>query len=587
MILLYTIRRLWPCLFTLLISLPLHAADPNLRIRIQGVDGELQENIRAWLGAVPESAAQRLNFLSSAEEMADKALQALGYFQADISSEVQRTDPVWQLRLVVQANDPVRIRQLDVQILGEAGQSSAYSELLVASELGEARVFHQGRYTAFKNRLLALGQRKGFFEQRFIESQVEVSVADNSADIRMVYDSGPRYAFGPTLYSSEQMNEELFEALRTFDAGDPFDLDRLQALQGSLQQTGYFSSVIIRPRLDEAQGTEVPVLLELHPAKSHRFNVGVGYRTDVEERFSVVWRTPRINAAGHSQETRLEYSRINPSGRLSYNIPLQHPLNDILQFTARVEDNEFGDLDSSQQSLGVRREKRHNNWIYSYGVRALNESWEVASLHRNNNYLLGGFTLSRRDRWGSIIDPRRAFSQFYELETGSEEVGSDIDLVRSYARWGYVDSFGQRHRIVGRAELGAVFINSADRLDLAPSLGFFAGGSNSLRGFSYQSIGVELEDEKRKEESTSLTVGAERLLTGSLEYQYDVSSSWRAAAFVDFGDAFDQEDFEANYAVGFGAHFLTQVGPIRLQLAYPLSKDDPSWQFHLDIGADF
>ena len=74
---------------------------------------------------------------------------------------------------------------------------------------------------------------------------------------------------------------------------------------------------------------------------------------------------------------------------------------------------------------------------------------------------------------------------------------------------------------------------------------------------------------------------------GSVEYQYRFNENWRGAVFVDGGDAYDKSQFEWNYAAGFGVHYLTQVGAIRLELANPISEDDPSWRFHLAIGAEF
>lgn len=82
-------------------------------------------------------------------------------------------------------------------------------------------------------------------------------------------------------------------------------------------------------------------------------------------------------------------------------------------------------------------------------------------------------------------------------------------------------------------------------------------------------------------------VGGDRLVTASVEYQYSFNDTWRGALFVDAGDAFDEGEFDAHYGAGFGVHYMSPVGAIRLELANNLSEEDPSWRMHLNIGAEF
>ena len=159
--------------------------------------------------------------------------------------------------------------------------------------------------------------------------------------------------------------------------------------------------------------------------------------------------------------------------------------------------------------------------------------------------------------------------------------------MRIYSNFTLVNTPAARHRIVARAELGAVFIAAEDRINLAPSLSFFAGGSQSIRGYGYQSLGNEVLVARQDDSVKSLTVGGDRLLTASMEYQYYVNDTWRGAVFVDAGDAFDEGEFEVNVGAGFGVHYLTPVGAIKIELANSVSEDDPSWRLHINIGAEF
>ncbi len=562
-------------------------AEPLLEISLKGLDGELEKNALAWLGAPPETPQERLLSIVSIEQDLERSLQALGYYNSEIEVEIQRTEPVWQARVVVDPGEPVRVRHISVQFKGGVTQDEVFDQLLSEMPFSRGDVLHHGEFDTFRSRVLALGLRRGYFDGVLTLSRVEVEPLGGTADIFLHYDSGERYLFGSLDYDHEQIMSPLLEPLRNFQAGDYYDQAKLQQFQSALQRTGYFSSVLVRPETEIAENTIVPISLVLFPAERHRFNVGVGFSTDTEERFSVTWRTPRVNRYGHRQETRLQYSRINPSGRFTYTIPLKHPLDDVLQLSARLEDNEFGDLDSRQQELGVRRETSRGGWVRGLSLRGLNESWRLLGEDKENSYLLPGVSFSRRDRTGSAVNPRGGFGQVYQIEAGGEDLGSDIDLLRATANFRVIATPLHPHRFVGKLDLGAALVADGDEDELAPSLGYFAGGSQSIRGYGYQSIGNEIEITDEKGVEKSLVVGGTRLLVASLEYQYAFTDAWRGAVFVDGGDAFDEGNFDMNVGAGFGIHYVTAVGAIRLEIANPVTEDDPKWRFHLAVGAEF
>ncbi len=587
--------RLGACLWLALVQ---PAALAGLEYKLEGLSREQRDNARAWLGEAPEDERGRGIFLATARERLSSSLQALGYYRADLDFNLDKSREPWRLVVEVDPGEPVRIETFSVEVEGEARDDPEFVRLLQNLPLAAGSVLHHGKYEDLKKSLLTLGQRRGYLDAEITRSRVEVQPATNSARVDVVYRSGERYRFGELRHDGESLYTGQLQALQPFTTGDPYSLAQLQEFQSQLQRTGYFSGVLVQPRVDEARDGQVPLELELFPAKRHTFEVGVGYSTDTEERVSLIWRTPRVNRYGHSQETRLEYSAINPSGSITYNIPLTHPLNDVLQLRARLEQNEFGDLDSDQRELGVRRELRQEPWVYGVSLRSLEERWkprvEVLPLrssdaagNRRADLLLPGFTIARKSRRGSLVNPSQGLSQFYQLEGGSDQAGSDLNLLRGYARLVGVASLAEKHRLVGRFEAGAVFVSEGQRNELPPSLNFFAGGSQSLRGYDYQGIGREVNVTRPDGSERELVVGGDRLLVGSIEYQYLLRPSWRTAVFVDAGDAFDEGRFQVNYGAGVGVHYLTPVGAIKLEVANSVNADDPEWQFIINIGAEF
>ena len=558
-----------------------------LDFSVEGLDGEEKKNVLAYLGKPPETLQSRLNFVAAARDKVERALQALGYYQPSIELDLQRTEPTWQLNIIADAGDPVRISDISIQILGAAANDDDFTRLSLHPGFSVGDALHHGRFDTFRANVLSLGQQQGYLRGEVVASRIEVQVGAGTADIVFRYDSGARLRFGETSVDNPLIDSELFDSMLTFQAGDYFDQFKLQELQARLQKTRYFSSVVIHPQRDRSLGDSVPIAINLRPAKRHSFDVGVGYSTDTEERVSLTWRTPRINRYGHSQLTRIEYSPVNPSGRFTYSIPIRDPLNDVVQLWARVEENEFGDIESRQNEFGTKRETTVAGWVYGYSLRRLNESWDIVGYSASNDYLLLGGSVSHRFYRGSAVDPEGGFNQLYTLEGASKEMGSDLDLLRFTADLRYVVTPLPRNRLVTRFQLGRVKIASGDRKDLAPSLAFFAGGSQSIRGYGYQSLGEEVVVVQPNGNSETLVVGGDRLLIGSFEYQYYFTDTWRGALFVDAGDAFDKGEFEAKVGAGFGAHYVTPVGAVRVELANSVSEANPSWRLVFTIGAEF
>ena len=127
-----------------------------------------------------------------------------------------------------------------------------------------------------------------------------------------------------------------------------------------------------------------------------------------------------------------------------------------------------------------------------------------------------------------------------------------------------------------RADAGAIFSPEFDRVP--PSVRFYAGGDNSVRGFDFRSISP------RNDEGD--TVGGQYLLTGSVEYNWRWRPTWRPAIFVDAGSAFtDTNDVSPAIGVGIGMRWISPVGPVRFDIANGISEPDKPFRIHLTLGA--
>jgi translocation and assembly module TamA len=556
-----------------------------LSYRIEGVSGAARDNLRAHLGPSPATEADAAQFLVTAPQRAREAMETLGFYGAEIDVRVDRDRRPARATLHVTAGEPVRYAVFDLRMDGPGSGDAGLAAVLEERAPRVGAVLHHGDYEAFKAALLRRARQRGFFEARFAQASVAVDAREATATAQLVFDTGERARFGAVTAPAELLAPAFLDSLLPFAPGDAYDEAKLLELRNRLQRLGFFNSVVVLPDLAARDGNVVPVRAELLPAPRHSFEVGVGYSTDTRHRVSLQWRSPRLNRHGHSQQTRLRYSPVNPALRTTYTVPLDDPALDLLQFGARLEDNEFGDIDSLQRELSLGRETSRGTRVRGAGVRYLNESWTLLEEEFDADYLLAGASYSTRWRRGNAVDPARGVSQFYSLEGGSRALGADEDLLRLLARLGGVWRFSKASRLVTRLDAGLLYTSSDRPDDLPPSLAFFAGGDSSIRGFAYQSIGREVSVPDRQGRTRRLVVGGTRLVAASVEYQHYVNDDWRAAVFADAGDAFNAGNFDLQVGAGVGVHYLTPIGAIRVDVARPVSGGG-DWRLHLTIGAE-
>src|SRR5690606_26013696 len=150
---------------------------------------------------------------------------------------------------------------------------------------------------------------------------------------------------------------------------------------------------------------------------------------------------------------------------------------------------------------------------------------------------------------------------------GVENLGSDTSFVQVHGTGTWYRPFGVADRLIVRGEAGTTW--TGELVAMPPSLRFFAGGDRSIRGYAWREVGP------RTPPPDNFALGARRVVTASVEYEhYFKGGPWGGAAFVDAGDAFD-DDFSPRVGIGIGARWRSPVGPVRIDIAHGLMIPTP------------
>lgn len=589
------------------------AADEWLTLSVNGASPELEQNIRAHLGNLPDSNIQRQAYLFNVEDNVNAALQSMGFYHGVVTESLTKNDKgPWKLTLSIDAGTPTVVQWVDINFAGEMLEDDAFEQWLSTIKLKPGDILNHGVYENIKSQLATLAIARGYFDGGYIQSEIKINRDLNTAQLTLHYDSGDRYHLGSVDFTGHTLDNEILEKLVPFELDAPYSTRRIGNLNSQLNDVGYFSNIKVMPQLDKTEDHIIPILVELEPKPDHSIELGlgadIGASSDksIDPRVKITWRTPQINHYGHSQETSLEWSRERPKFLTSYSIPLSHPLNDLLKFRVGLlqdkygvtqeyspEDRDFfntGQLESTKKLFNVlRQQKLKNQWIWNYSIEATREIYTQFGVDYNPRFFLFGTNISNTYRGDNSLDPKSGFRQIYSVEYADPNLGSTIRLTRLQAKFKWIDTFFDNHRLVARLDLGVNIAEDSELNYIPPSLRYFAGGDQSIRGYGYQELGPYSEQTDENKVTTREVIGGSYLTVGSIEYQYYVTPTWRVASFIDAGNAFDANQVEPIYSVGGGIHWISPIGPIKLDVGVGLKETETverSWRIHLTMGTE-
>lgn len=552
-------------------------AEARLQVRVQPANAALKENVEGYIGSLENKDIDDLQrFRRSAETQATTALQALGYYQPQISSEVTTSPPT--LILDIAPGEPVRLREVEVRIEGPAQQLSAF-RLPKAARMQPGDALNHGRYEAAKRHIQNQASRYGFFSGHFSQQSLRIDPQGGVADVELVYVSGPRHHMGEVSFSGDTPFEgALLQRMVPFEQGAAYDSELIAELHQALRSSGYFESVRVDVDPGAAQEARIPVNVQLQMRKPRSMAFGLGFATDVGPRSKASWTRHWANPQGHSYGAEMELSAPQQNVGLWYDIPGDPPLTDKLRFVGGYQAEDIADTDSRSKLLKVGPEwhsQLDNGWLRVFSLKWQHEEYQLGDDAGLSTLLMPGFSYSYL-RSDNPINPNHGYRLQFDLAVAKEGLLSDADVVHGEVSLKGLTTLGRRHRFLGRVQVGGTESNGFNAVP--PSLRFFAGGDQSVRGYDYQSLSPE--------NSQGDKIGGRYLVAASVEYQYSFAERWRLASFYDHGNAFNSLSAPSvKSAVGFGVRWVSPVGPLRLDLAHPLDGEG-GVRVHFSMGPE-
>lgn len=554
---------------------------PKVEIIINGIDGELKKNALAYLELKKSlkdphfSEAWLTKLHKKSEKNIADALQPFGYYQVKVSSQLEKKQSTnstqfWLATYTVELGSPAEVIETDIIVTGSGEKDPEITEIINEFSIKKGDSLNHENYETAKDKLISDIGRLGYSQIKTQQTKVIVDPNKNTAKIHIHLISGNKYQLGEFHFHQDFLNDEFIRAyVQKIKKGDPLSQENLLELQDSLLRSGYFSSVDIKPEFSQVKNKQVPIDVTLKPAKRHKLTMGAGYDTDIEANLSFRWQHRRLNKAGHNSDV---FSRISSKKSLiqgAYWIPINDPRTDKIGIVAKFETEDTDNTDRDTFDLETGYWFNWIKWSATLFTEYKYEKFTSGDKPRTTTELLSLGARIERTNFEKVLFPRSGWSLYGEVRTANTAIISDIDYSRLYLKSRLLFPITQKGRLILRGEFGLAETSDFDQYP--SSLRFYAGGDQSVRGYKWKALGPKDDDGN--------VIGGRNVITGSIEYNHQISEKWVLAGFLDTGNSYNDELEKVYSGAGFGARWIAPFGLIRGDIGFPLQSDD-------DIGED-
>lgn len=424
-------------------------------------------------------------------------------------------------------------------------------------------------------------------------------------DITMLVDPGKRVYVRRINFegNTKTLDEVLRREMRQFEGGwyNQAAIDRSKV---RLERLGFFKKVEVETPKVAGSEDQVDIVVKVEEQQTGNFQFSVGYselqgailsvalsfdnflgtgnrvgfavsNNRIYKRFDASYYNPYYTDEGVSRGFNLSYRELDSAQAnlasytsnvgqvgITYGLPLSE--YDRIQFRLAADHTQidiFPGLTPDEYIPFVYDNRTFNSW-------RLETSWFRDSRNRFFSPTDGSLTKFV----GEVVLPPSEL-QYYKI---SAQYQRYFPLTQSFTlmingELGYGDSYGS-------SKTNPVPGSDGERLGFPFWENYYSGGVRSVRGFRDNTLGPRLQSGNQ-----DLPVGGALNVIGNVEFLFPTpftkgADTIRLGAFFDVGNVYkDFDSFDAGelrYSTGLTMQWRAPVGPIVINLAYPLNAKD-------------
>ena len=575
------------CLLSTATSAQTTNATPT-QIRITGLENE---SLRADMGKVSELLKGNVRPNASPRQIAWQAerdivkmkdvMNAAGYFATDIKLVTDSTSTPETVTFGFTPGPVFTIGELTVRF--KNGDPSETKDLSRAGKENTALPAIASQIISQGALILKHHRNNGYPFSKLLTRSLDINPEEARVNIILDIDRGEKARVGKiTVKGLTSISRDILKTKIGIKEGDPFDEAALRKTEVDLLGTGLFSIARCKHETEvETDGT-IPVTIEVTERKHRTVRLGIEYNSDTGVGVKTKWEHRNITGRGDRLHADAKLSEIGKEGLIGY----ARPYMKTLPFEMAL-DLEFGDeeTDAYDNYAGELR------WLYAWkpinhlrlisGVGFRHTEVEQLDIDQDADLFFVPLILNW-DKRNDILDPTSGYVGI-AAATWADDQKTDLAFTQTTLGGSAYYSPKRMSHLTLAAKLEFTSITGADRDEIPADSRLYAGGANSVRGYQYQSIGPRSGD---------TPLGGTHRFTSSVELRYRGAGNLGGVVFVDSGSVIgdNPEDDNTRTAVGLGARFNTGMGPIRVDLAFPINPRDDvdnSVELYVSIGQFF
>ena len=525
-------------------------------------EGERRAALRPWVRDV----RRRVPEIAAAE----------GYFSATVEVEWEPGEE--QVTVTVVPGPRTVVSKIVIEFAGDvAGEGEEREarrrEAREAWALKEGMPFRSADWEEAKRGLREKVVEEDYAAGDLAESEAEVNADTASASLRVKVDSGPRFTLGiPEVKGLLHYPESVLKKVYDIKPGERYRQERLVTLQRSLQNGPWFSSVTVEIDRDPEKAVDAPVRITVIERPRSEVGLAIGFGTDAGIRGEVGYRYRNLLNRGYDLQSAIRADRERQFGYADVYLPPglvpnwvpewlgshldKIPVKDSVGVLAEhtniqgLETRRFATAAYRQYSI----EKFETRVGLSYQIEYSKPEGSLESINR----ALAPVVAVTWRHVDDLFDPKRGGVLNLQVAAAAKALASTQDFLKTYAQYTRWFPITKNDQLILRGEIGRTY--AFTREGIPEDFLFRAGGTRSVRGYEYQSLGVK---------DGNATVGGRYLLTASADFVHWLTEKWGGAVFADVGDAADTtSSWSPNKSYGVGVRYKTPAGPLALDVAY-------------------
>jgi translocation and assembly module TamA len=521
----------------------------NRTVSIFGVDAAVQSNIEKRLDELqqikPLLEFQRDELI----QQTTRAMQAFGYFHPQIKLIYNNEKNVI---ISILPGPQIHVISMNIILLGEGQNNLILQETKNKIPLRVGDPLLSEQYNLAKQNLMNKAENLGYLHANFLKAEILVDEQQNSARISLVFDTGPLFYYGQVQFNPTYISPKLLRRYIPFTPGSPYSSDKVLKLNEYLSNSGYFNSVVVKPELSESQ--TVPILVQLKPVSKYSYTLGAGYGTDTGVRGTAAFHITPVNPMGHKFNAVAQGSFRQSALQAQYLIPGNNPVTDQYAITSNFSNLNYNAGYSNSLLLAIGQQHNTDHFQRTLSVNALYEDFHYSLQPNTYQFLLyPKATVTLREASNILFSPS-GYNLTLNALGSNKYTFSNLDFGQlSFDGKAALMIEPLRLRLFGHTIQGLTAMDDITQLPL--SLAQLLGGTDNLKGYTYNSIGP----------------GKYITYTG-IELQKEFKKNWYLVGFYDVGDVFNPTQIHLQYDVGGGLMWVSPIGPIKVGLAQPINR---------------